>query len=148
MKIGVTAPGSSTHLDDAHQLVKAGPKCAHALHRCRRRRLGGSRRSSTATSTRAAHLDLVISKLDADGAIKVLGRHAHRGRHPAVFGGSNPAAVLYLSKKDFVDASRRPSRWLTDALYRTLKWIEKARPSIAAAVPEACNIGSATRPSI
>ena len=52
-----------------------------------------------------SHLDPVIAKLEADGDIAGPDRHPHRGAAPrALFGGSNPAAVLYM-KKDFIETN-------------------------------------------
>ena len=54
----------------------------------------------------------------------------------AIFGGANPAAVLYL-KQDFIDRNPATVQALVNAFYKTLKWLEKASPDdIAATVPE------------
>jgi NitT/TauT family transport system substrate-binding protein len=52
-----------------------------------------------------------------------------------MFGGSNPAAVLYL-KQEFIDRNPNTVQALVNAFYKTLKWLEKATPEeIAATVP-------------
>ncbi|MFX5344483.1 hypothetical protein ABTC63_21860, partial [Acinetobacter baumannii] len=53
-----------------------------------------------------SHLDPVISKLEQDKAIKVVVDTRTTAGTEAVFGGSNPAAVLYI-KQDFI--ARNPN---------------------------------------
>lgn len=54
----------------------------------------------------------------------------------AVFGGTNPAAVLY-AKKDFIDKNPNTIQALVVAFKKTLVWLSKATPEqIAATVPE------------
>ncbi len=136
MKIGVTAPGSSTHLTTIYEMVKAGltPEDASFIG------VGGGASAVAAVEKgnvdAISHLDPVISKLEADDAIKILVDTRTEAGTRAVFGGTNPAAVLYL-KADFVKANPNTVQALTNAFYKTLKWIEKATPDeIAAAVPE------------
>jgi NitT/TauT family transport system substrate-binding protein len=59
----------------------------------------------------------------------------------AIFGGSNPAAVLYV-KQDFIDKNPNTVQALVNAFYKTLKWLEQATPEqIAATVPEDYYLG-------
>lgn len=136
MKIGVTAPGSSTHLTTVYQLAKAGVSADDVAF------VGvGSGASAVAALEQGnvdaiAHLDPVISKLEADDAVKILVDTRTEAGTRAVFGGTNPAAVLYV-KADFAKANPNTVQALTNAFYRTLKWLDKATPAeIAAAVPE------------
>ena len=58
-----------------------------------------------------------------------------------MFGGSNPAAVLYM-KNAFIEKNPATTQALTNALFKALKWIEKATPEeIAANVPEEYLLG-------
>jgi len=136
MKIGVTAPGSSTHLTTVYQFAKAGLTADDAAF------VGvGSGASAVAALEQGnvdavSHLDPVISKLVADDAVRILVDTRTEAGTRAVFGGTNPAAVMYL-KADFIKANPATVQALTNAFYRTLKWLEKATPEeIAAAVPE------------
>lgn len=136
MKIGVTAPGSSTHLTTVYQMVKAGLTADDASFIG----VGGGASAVAAVENgnvdAIAHLDPVISKLEADGAAKVLVDTRTEAGTRAVFGGTNPAAVLYV-KTEFAKANPKTVQALVDAFARTLKWIEKATPEeIAATVPE------------
>jgi NitT/TauT family transport system substrate-binding protein len=141
MKIGVTAPGSSTHLTVTYQMIKAGLAADDASFIG----VGGGASAVAALENgnvdAISHLDPVISKLEADGAAKVLVDTRTEAGTRAVFGGTNPAAVLYL-KRDFIKANPNTVQALTNAFYRTLKWIEKASPDeIAAKVPEEYMLG-------
>ncbi|MDK9695086.1 MAG: ABC transporter substrate-binding protein [Siculibacillus sp.] len=140
-KIGVTAPGSSTHLTVTYQMIKAGlaPDDAAFIG------VGGGASAVAALEKgnvdAISHLDPVISKLEADGAIKILVDTRTEAGTRAVFGGTNPAAVLYL-KRDFAAANPNTVQALVNAFYRTLKWVEKATPEeIAAKVPEDYMLG-------
>ncbi|MDQ0469560.1 ABC transporter substrate-binding protein [Labrys wisconsinensis] len=134
--IGVTAPGSSTHIFVQYLMAKAGLGTDDASF------IGvGGGPSAVAAIQQGqvdaiAHLDPVISKLEALDAIKVLVDTRTAEGTKAVFGGTNPAAVLYL-KKDFIDANPNTVQALVNAFAKTLRWLEKATPEqVAAAVPE------------
>ncbi len=144
MKIGVTAPGSSTHLTTVYQLAKAGLTADDVAFVG----VGGGASAVAALENGAvdavAHLDPVISKLQADDAVKILVDTRTEEGTRAVFGGTNPAAVLYV-KADFAEANPNTVQALTNAFWKTLKWIEKATPEeIAAAVPEDYWLGDKT----
>lgn len=141
MKIGVTAPGSSTNILVNFLLAQAGqaPDAASFIG-------VGSAASAVAAIKRGeldaiSHLEPVLSMLEKDGDIKIVVDTRTEEGTRAVFGGSNPAAVLYM-KKDFIDRNPNTTQALVNALYKALKWIEKASPEeIAAAVPEEFTLG-------
>jgi len=88
-----------------------------------------------------AHLDPVISKLESDGDIKVLIDTRTEAGSKALWGGSNPAAVLYM-KRDFVEKNPNTTQRLTNALVKALKWLATAKPEdVAAVVPEEYHLG-------
>jgi NitT/TauT family transport system substrate-binding protein len=141
MKIGVTAPGSSTNMMVNFLLAQAGltPQDASFIG-------VGSAASAVAAIKKGeldaiSHLEPVLSMLERDGDIKVVVDTRTEEGTRALFGGSNPAAVLYL-KKDFIDRYPNTTQALTNALFKALKWIDKATPEeIAAAVPEEYLLG-------
>jgi NitT/TauT family transport system substrate-binding protein len=58
-----------------------------------------------------------------------------------LFGGNNPAAVVYF-KKEFIDKNPNTVQAVTNAFYKTMKWLEKATPDdIAKTVPEEYYLG-------
>lgn len=141
LKIGVTAPGSSTALAAQYALVKNGLAPTDAAI------IGiGSGASAVAAMKQGqvdviSHLDPVISKLETDGDISILidTRTAEGSRQ--LFGGSNPAAVLY-AKSDFIKSNPETMQRLTNAFVKSLNWIAKASPEeIAAAVPADYHLG-------
>jgi NitT/TauT family transport system substrate-binding protein len=135
LKIGVTAPGSSTYLTAVYAMSKAGLKATDASFIG----IGGGASSVAAVKNgqvdAISHLDPVISKLEADGEIAVLIDTRTEEGTKALFGGTNPAAVLYL-RKEFADANPVTTQRLTSALYAALQWLAKASPAdVADTVP-------------
>ena len=135
-KIGVTAPGSSTYILVQYLMRKAGLNPDDASF------IGvGSGPSAVAAMQRGevdviSHLDPVISKLEDMGAITILVDTRTTEGTQQVFGGMNPAAVLYL-KESFIRQNPNTVQALTNAFYKTLKWLETATPEqVAATVPQ------------
>jgi NitT/TauT family transport system substrate-binding protein len=141
LKIGVTAPGSSTALTAQYAMVKAGLKPSDAAI------IGvGSGASAVAAMKKGeidviSHLDPVIAKLEADGDIQILLDTRTEAGTRELFGGSNPAATLY-TKKDFIEKNPQTTQRLVNAFVKTLKWLETATPEdVANTVPEEYYLG-------
>jgi NitT/TauT family transport system substrate-binding protein len=141
LKIGVTAPGSSTALTAQYAMVKAGLKPTDAAF------IGvGGGASAVAAMQKGeidviSHLDPVIAKLESDGAIKILIDTRTEAGTRALFGGSNPAATLY-TKKDFIDRNPATTQRLVNAFVRTLKYLQGATAEeIAEVVPAEYHLG-------
>jgi NitT/TauT family transport system substrate-binding protein len=136
MKIGVSAPGSSTNFFVMYLMSKAGLKPTDAAY------IGvGIGPSAVAAIKKGeidalSNLDPMITKLEQDGDIKVVADSRTEEGTRAIFGGSNPAAVLYV-RQDFIDKNPATVQALVNAFYKTLRWLDKATPEdIAATVPE------------
>ena len=136
MKIGVSAPGSSTNFFVMYLMAKAGLKPADAAY------IGvGIGPSVIAAIKRGdidavSNLDPMMTKLEMDGDIKVVADTRTEEGTRAIFGGSNPAAVLY-ARQDFISRNPNTTQALVNAFYKTLKWLERATPEqVAATVPE------------
>jgi NitT/TauT family transport system substrate-binding protein len=141
LKIGVTAPGSSTALTAQYAMVKAGLKAGDASI------IGiGAGASAVAAMKKGeidliSHLDPVIAKLEADGDVQVLIDTRTEAGTRALFGGSNPAATLY-SKKDFIDRNPVTTQRLVNAFVKSLKWLQTAKPDdVADLVPAEYHLG-------
>ncbi len=141
IKIGVTAPGSSTALTAQYAMVKAGLKPSDAAI------IGvGSGASGVAAMQKGeidviSHLDPVIAKLESDGDVVVLIDTRTEAGTRALFGGSNPAATLY-SKKDFIDANPVTTQHLVNAFMKSLRWLQTAKPEeVADTVPPEYHLG-------
>jgi NitT/TauT family transport system substrate-binding protein len=140
-KIGVTAPGSSTHFFVMYLMSKAGLKPTDASY------IGvGASASAVAAMKKGeidaiANVDPMITRLQQDGDIKIIADSRTEEGTRAIFGGSNPAAVLYL-RHQFVQDSPNTVQALVNAFYKTLKWLERATPdAIAATVPQEYFLG-------
>jgi NitT/TauT family transport system substrate-binding protein len=141
MKVGVTAPGSSTNFFVNALIAKEGLKPTDISV------IGvGAGPSAVAAMKRGdldaiVNLDPVISKLEADGDIVVIADTRTEEGNTKLFGGNNPAAVVYL-KSDFVAKNPNTVQRIVNAFYKTLKWLEKATPEqIAATVPPEYHLG-------
>jgi NitT/TauT family transport system substrate-binding protein len=140
-KIGVTAPGSSTALAAQYAMVKAGLKPTDAALIG----VGGGAGAVAAMKKGEidviSHLDPVIAKLEADGDIQVIIDTRTEAGTRALFGGSNPAAVVY-TKKDFIDKNPATTQRLVNAFLKSLKWLSTATPEqVADAVPADYHLG-------
>jgi NitT/TauT family transport system substrate-binding protein len=136
MKIGVSAPGSSTNFFVMYLMAKAGLKPADASY------IGvGIGPSVIAAVVKGeidamSNLDPMMTKLELDGQIRVVADSRTEEGTRAIFGGSNPAAVLY-TKQDFIARNPNTVQALVNAFYKTLKWLERATPEqITATVPD------------
>ena len=141
LKIGVTAPGSSTYITAVHAMVKAGLAATDASF------IGiGGGQSAVAAMKRGeidviSHLDPVIAKLETDGDIVTLIDTRTEAGTRALFGASNPAACLYL-RQDFIEKYPNTTQAAVNALYKALRWIDKASPAeIADSVPDSYHLG-------
>jgi NitT/TauT family transport system substrate-binding protein len=142
MKIGVTAPGSSTHFMVQHLMVK------HGLQRDDASFIGiGASASAVAAVKRGAidalvNVDPVISLLASENLIKVVADTRTREGTEGVFGGPYPAAVLYAAR-DFVDKNPRTIQALVNAFVRGLNWIAThPAEEIADFMPEEYALGN------
>ena len=122
MKIGITAPGSSTHFMLRYLMAQHGLKADDASF------IGiGTGQTAVAAVKRGeidalVNADPVISTLEADGSIKVVidTRTAEGTRQ--VYGGAYPAAVLYATPA-YIVGNPKTVQSLTNAFVRALRWI-------------------------
>jgi NitT/TauT family transport system substrate-binding protein len=135
-RIGVTAPGSSTNMIVWYLMAKAGLKPDDASY------VGvGTGPSAIAAIQKGeidaiSNIDPVIAKLESTKDIIVLAETRTTEGTTKVFGGPMSAAVLYM-KRDFMEKSPNTVQALVNALYKGLKWLEKATPEqVADAVPK------------
>jgi sulfonate transport system substrate-binding protein len=136
MKVGVSAPGSSTNFFVMYLMAKAGLKPTDASY------IGVGIGPSVIAAVikgeidAVSNLDPMMTKLELEGQIRVVADSRTEEGTRAIFGGSNPAAVLY-ARQDFIARNAYTVQALTSAFYKTLKWLERATPEqITATVPE------------
>jgi len=125
LKVGVTAPNSSSHFFVLYLMAKAGLMPGDALFVG----VGGGERAVDAMQTgeidAISNLDPVITRLQQDGAIRIIVDSRFPRVNYEIFGGTNPAAVLY-GKREFIAANRATMQALVNAFYKTLRWIATA----------------------
>ncbi len=136
MTLGVTAPGSSTHLFLKHLL---------SLHHLQPEDVSvlgvGSGAGAVAAIRHGGvdglvHLDPVISQLEAAGEVVVIVDTRTAEGAKSVFGGTYHAACLY-AKGEFLASHPLTVQALVNAQVRALRWIARATPGqIADLVPE------------
>jgi sulfonate transport system substrate-binding protein len=142
MKIGVTAPGSSTHFMVLYMMAQAGLKPEDASF------IGtGSGNTVMAAVKRGevdgiSNADPMINILDREGAVKIVADTRTAEGTQAVYGGPYPAAVLY-TQQSFVDKNPNTAQALVTALVRGLKWVQTHTPEeIAKVMPEEYALGN------
>jgi len=140
-KIGVTAPGSSTNFFVNFLMARAGANPKDAAF------VGvGTGLSAIAAMKRGeidaiSNLDPVISKLETDGDIVVMADTRTEAGTRAIFGGANPAAVVYM-RNDFIERHPNTTQAIVNAFHKALRWIATASPDdIAKSVPETYYLG-------
>ena len=128
MKIGVTAPGSSTQIFLNQLLVRNGmPPDAVAV-------IGVGASAGAVAALRhgdidgLVHLDPVISQLEASGDIRVIVDTRTPEGVREVYGGTYHAACLY-AKADFLDSHPLTTQALVNAQVRALRWLVHATPA-------------------
>jgi NitT/TauT family transport system substrate-binding protein len=141
MKIGVTAPGSSSDFFVRYLMAKAGLKGTDAIF------VGVGGGPAAVDAMRSGELDVianydpVITRLLRDGAIRIVADTRFPRVNYDLFGGTNPAAVLY-AREDFIAANPNTMQALVNAFYKTLKWIATATTDeIVASVPQEYFLG-------
>jgi NitT/TauT family transport system substrate-binding protein len=142
MKIGVTAPGSSTHFMVLYMMAQAGLKPEDASF------IGtGSGNTVLAAVKRGevdgiSNADPMINILDREGAVKIVADTRTAEGTQAVYGGPYPAATLYTSAA-FAEKNPNTAQALVTALVRGLKWVQSHSPEeIAKVMPEEYALGN------
>ena len=142
MKIGVSAPGSSTHNLVKQLLTKAGldPNKDVAI-------VGAGIGAGAIAAMRSGQIDAisnvdpVMTKLELDGAIKIIADTRTLKGTQEVWGAPLPAGCLY-APIEFVKRNPNTVQALTNAIVRADKWLEKATPQdILKTVPETYLLG-------
>ncbi|WP_018262173.1 ABC transporter substrate-binding protein [Methylobacterium sp. WSM2598] len=140
-KIGVTAPGSSTALAVQYAMIKAGLKATDAPLIGVGGGAGAIAAMKKGEIDAISHLDPVIAKLEADGDIAVMIDTRTEAGTRALFGGPNPAAVVY-TKQDWIERHAAATQKVVNAFAKSLKWLAAATPEeVADTVPPAYHFG-------
>jgi NitT/TauT family transport system substrate-binding protein len=122
LRIGVTAPGSSTHFMVLHMMAQAGLKPDDASFITT-----GTGPTAVAAARRGeidalVNVDPVIGLLESEKIIRIVADTRTEAGTRQVYGGLYPAAVLYLSPS-YAQNNAKAVQSLTNAFVRGLKWI-------------------------
>jgi len=141
LKIGITAPGSSTHFMALHIMAQNGLSAGDAAF------IGvGSGATAVAAIQRGeidaiVNVDPVIALLDKEKLIKIVADTRTAQGTQDVYGGPYPAAVLYTTPA-FAEKNPRTTQGLVTAFVRGLKWVQThSVEEIARAMPEEYALG-------
>jgi NitT/TauT family transport system substrate-binding protein len=141
MKIGVTAPGSSTHFMALQLMAKSGLKPDDASF------LGVGATATAVAAVKRGEIDAIVNTdpavalLQREGLIKIVADTRTRDGTREVYGGIYPAAVMYAMPA-FIDKNPRTIRALVNAFVRGLAFMQSHSPEeIAAVVPEDYALG-------
>jgi len=141
MKIGVTAPGSSTHFMALQLMAKSGLKPDDASF------LGVGATATAVAAVKRGEIDAIVNTdpavalLQREGLIKIVADTRTRDGTREVYGGIYPAAVMYATPA-FIDKNPRTIQALVNAFVRGLAFIQNHSPEdIAAIVPQDYALG-------
>jgi NitT/TauT family transport system substrate-binding protein len=135
MKIGVSAPGSSTHAFVNYLLASAGlaPDDVSII--------GVGTGPAAVAAMQAGHLDAIasiepaITMMEKSGTIKVVVETVSTQGAKALYGGPLPSGSLY-TREEYIKANPNTVQALTNAMVRALKWLKSATPDdVAKTVP-------------
>jgi NitT/TauT family transport system substrate-binding protein len=142
LKVGVSAPGSSTNMVINYVLAQGGLKPEDVAI------IGIGQGASVVAAMDQGRVDVIsqtdpaVTMLEKDGKVKVIAETRTPEGTIKLFGGPMPASSLY-APLDFVKKNPQTVQALTNATVRTLKWMQEASPQqILAAVPEEYLLGN------
>jgi NitT/TauT family transport system substrate-binding protein len=141
MKIGVTAPGSSTHFMVLYMMAQAGLKPDDAVF------IGTGSGGTVVAAVQHGEVDGIsnadpmVTKLDREGLVKVVADTRTLEGTTKVYGGPYPAAVLYTPTA-FAEKNPNTIQALVNAFVRGLKWVQAHNADeIAKMMPEEYMLG-------
>src|SRR3954470_10962208 len=123
MKIGVTAPGSSTHFMVLYMMAQVGLKPEDASF------IGTGSGCTVVAAVQQGEVDGIsnadpmVTKLDREGLIKIVADTRTLEGTTKVYGGPYPAGVLYAPTV-FIEKNPNTVQALVTAFVRGLKWVK------------------------
>ncbi len=142
LKVGVSAPGSSTNMVINYVLAQGGLKPTDVAI------IGVGQGATVIAALEQGRVDVlsqtdpVMTMLQKEGKIKLIAETRTPQGTEKLFGGPMPAASLY-APVEFVRKNPNTVQALTNATVRALLWMQEASPQqILAAVPEEYLLGN------
>jgi len=143
LKVGVSAPGSSTHMIVNYFISRDGLKPSDISV------VGVSLGTTAISALKSGQIDAVsntdpvMTKLEQDGDVKIIADTRTLKGTEQVLGGPMPAGCLY-APVDFIKRNPNTVQALTNAIVRADKWIHAASPQdVLRTVPESYLLGDA-----
>src|SRR5919205_207631 len=136
LKIGVTAPGSSTHMSVQNLAVRAGLKPDDFSAILVRASSGAVAAMKRGTIDAISNLDPVITKLETDGDIVVIADTRTAKGMKEVYGGAYHAGCIY-APVDWVKKHPNTAQAIVNAMVRAVLWLRSASvDDVIATVPQ------------
>jgi NitT/TauT family transport system substrate-binding protein len=142
LKVGVSAPGSSTNMVVNYLISKGGLKPSDVSI------IGIGAGANVISAVDQGRVDVIsqtdpaVTILEKDGKVKVIAETRTLEGTEALFGGPMPAASLY-APIEFIRKNPNTVQALTNATVRALLWMQEASPQqILATVPEEYTLGN------
>lgn len=142
LKVGVSAPGSSTNMVANYLLAKGGLKPTDVSI------VGIGAGAGVVAAVEQGRVDVIsqtdpaVTMLEKEGKVKVIAETRTPEGTEKLFGGPMPAASLY-APVDFVKKNPNTVQALTNAMVRALLWLQDASPQqVLATVPEDYLLGN------
>ena len=127
MKVGVTAPGSSTNMFVNNLLAKGGLKPTDVSIVGVGAAAGAVAAMEKGEIDALANLDPVVTQLESTGKfVAVADSRTEKGMND-IYGGAYMASVIYVNT-DFVKKNPNTVQAVVNAMVRADKWISKATP--------------------
>ena len=142
LKIGVTAPGSSTNMFVNNLLAKEGLKPSDVSIVGVGATAGAVAAMEKGEIDAISNLDPVISQLEATGKfVAVADSRTEKGMKD-IYGGAYLASCIY-APEEFIKKNPNTTQAVVNAMVKALKWLAKATPEqVMAVVPEAYMAGN------
>jgi NitT/TauT family transport system substrate-binding protein len=141
LKVGISAPGSSTNMVINYLAAQGGLKPSDFSV------IGVGAGASVITAVDQGRVEVVsqtdpaVTMLEKAGKVKVIAETRTPEGTQKIFGGPMPAASLY-APIDFIKKNPNTVQALTNATVRALKWMQEASPQqILKTVPEEYLLG-------
>jgi NitT/TauT family transport system substrate-binding protein len=142
LKVGVSAPGSSTNMVANFLLAKGGLKPSDVSI------VGVGAGATVIAALEQGRVDVLsqtdpaMTILEKEGKIKIIAETRTPEGTEKLFGGPMPAASLY-APVDFVKKNPKTVQALANAMVRALVWLQEASPQqVLATVPEDYLLGN------
>src|SRR5882762_259234 len=142
LKVGISAPGSSTNMVINYLLAQGGLKPTDVAV------IGIGAGATVVAAVDLGRVDVIsqtdpaVTMLEKSGKVKVIAETRTPEGTASLFGGPMPAASFY-APIDYVKKNPGTVQALTNAMVRTLIWMQEASPQqILAVVPEEYTLGN------